>query len=104
MVLMILFAGQQRSQRCETQTYSHSGEGEGGMTWETRTETYTLPYATQTASGNLLYEAGNSNLGLCDNLEGWDGEGVGRGFTRVGTYVYLWLELMLLNCAVGEDS
>ena len=29
--------------------------------------------------------------GLCINLEGWDGEGVGREFQRVGIYVYLWL-------------
>ena len=28
-------------------------------------------------------------LGLCDNLEGWDG--VGGRFKREGTYVYLWL-------------
>ena len=29
--------------------------------------------------------------GLCIKLEGWDGEGDGRGFKREGTYVYLWL-------------
>jgi len=28
---------------------------------------------------------------LRDHLEGWDGEGDGRGFRREGTYVYLWL-------------
>ena len=27
---------------------------------------------------------------LCDNLEGWDGEGGARS-KRVGTYVHLWL-------------
>ena len=27
----------------------------------------------------------------CYNLEGWDGEGSGRGFKREGTYVHLWL-------------
>ena len=32
------------------------------------------------ASGNFLYEAENSNLALCDNLEGWDG--VGGSFRR----------------------
>ena len=30
------------------------------------------------------------SLGLCNNLEGWDGE-VGGMFKREGTYVYLWL-------------
>ena len=29
------------------------------------------------ASGNLLYNAGNSNLVLCENLEGWGGVGWG---------------------------
>ena len=28
---------------------------------------------------------------LCDNLEGWDGIGVGERFNREGKYVYLWL-------------
>ena len=30
------------------------------------------------ASGNLLYDAGDSNLVLCGNLEGWDGARGGR--------------------------
>ena len=51
-------------------------------------ETYTLPYVKQTASGNLLCDSGNSKRDLCDNLEGWDGEGSSRGRTH---YVYLWL-------------
>ena len=29
--------------------------------------------------------------GLCINLEGWDGEGDGRGFKREGIYVHLRL-------------
>ena len=29
------------------------------------------------------------NLGVCNNLEGWDGEEGGR--EREGTWVYLWL-------------
>ena len=29
--------------------------------------------------------------GHCNNLEGWDGEGGGRGIQREGTYVHLWL-------------
>ena len=28
--------------------------------------------------GDSLYDAGSSNLVLCDTLEGWDGVGVGR--------------------------
>ena len=41
-------------------------------------ETYTLPYLKQRASGNLLYDVGSSNQGLCDNLEGWAGVESGR--------------------------
>ena len=39
----------------------------------------------------MLYDAGSSNLVLCDSLEGGMGWEVGRRFYRVGTYVYLWL-------------
>ena len=31
------------------------------------------------ASGSSMYDAGNPKPVLCDNLEGWDGEGGGRG-------------------------
>ena len=34
------------------------GEGEGGMSEESSTETYTLPYVKQIASGKLLYNTG----------------------------------------------
>ena len=30
-------------------------------------------------SGNLLYDTRNPKPMLCDNLEGWDGEGVQEG-------------------------
>ena len=56
------------------------GESEGGMICENSIETYTLPYVKQTAGRNFLYDAGNPNLELCDNLEGWDGVGGGREF------------------------
>ena len=54
------------------------GEREGGVMGENSIETYTLQYAIQIASGNLLYDAGNPKPMLCDNTEGWDGEGGGR--------------------------
>ena len=41
-------------------------------------ETHTSPHVKDTASGNVLYDAGSSNLVLCDNLEGWDGVRGGR--------------------------
>ena len=33
----------------------------------------------KTVNRNLLYGSGNSKQGLCINVEGWDGEGDGRG-------------------------
>ena len=38
-------------------------EGEGKTNGESRMEAYTLPYVKQIASGNLLYDSGNSNQG-----------------------------------------
>ena len=44
-------------------------------------ETYTLPYVKFDI---LLYDAGSSNLVLCDNQEGWDGVESGREFQELG--------------------
>ena len=52
-----------------------AGEGEGGTTRESGVETYTVPCVNPTASGGLLYGSGNPKPGLCDSLEGRDGEG-----------------------------
>ena len=54
------------------------GEGKGGRYGESSIGTYALPYVKWIASGNLLYDAASSSRVLCDNLEGWDGEGGGR--------------------------
>ena len=54
-----------------------AGEEEGGTHWESSTETYTLPYVKQTASGKL-YKHRELNLVLWDHLEGCDGVGGGR--------------------------
>ena len=37
-----------------------------------------------------MHEAGHPKPWLCDNLEGWDGDGVEGGFRMEGTHVYLW--------------
>ena len=63
MAPMILFAGQQRRHRHKEQTFQHSGERIGWMTWEGSLETYTLTYVKQRDSGNLLYDSGSSNWG-----------------------------------------
>ena len=35
--------------------------------------------------------------GLCNNLEGWDGERGGRQVKREGPYVYLWLIYLMFG-------
>ena len=58
-------------------------EGEGGMYIESNMENYIT--ICKIADGNFPYDSGNSN-GLCNNLEGWDGEGGLRGKGHVYAY------------------
>ena len=55
------------------------GEGKCGMIWENSTETCILSYVKQIASPGLMHETGCSGLVHCNDPEGWDGEGGGRG-------------------------
>ena len=50
------------------------GEGEGADR-ERSTEAYTTTICKTELVGNVLCNTGSSNLGLCDNLEGWAGVG-----------------------------
>ena len=67
--------GRNRDSDIENRLTDTAWEGEGGMNKESSIETYTSPCVKQIASGNLLYDAGSSNLVLCDSLEEWDGVG-----------------------------
>ena len=60
------------------------GQGEGRMVWENVTETCTISYMKQIASPGSMRDTGCSGLVHWDDLEGWYGEGVGRGF-RIGS-------------------
>ena len=89
---MNLDAMQQWRCRCGKRIVDTVGEREDVMNWESSTETCTLPYLKQRANGNLLYDAGSSNLVLCDDLGvGWDVRLEGGRFKKEGAYVYLWL-------------
>ena len=63
----------------------------GGTNGGSSIETHTLPYEKLIAVGNLLNDAGNSNLVLCDDLDGGGGVQweLGRRFKGEGIYVYL---------------
>ena len=65
------------------------GEGEGGMIWENGFETCILSYVKRIASPGSMHDTGCSELVHWDDLEGWDGEGGGRG-SGWGTHVHLW--------------
>ena len=66
------------------------GEGEGGMIWETGTETCIISYMERVTSPGLMHDTG------CLGLVQWDDpEGMVRGRRREegsgwGTRVYLW--------------
>ena len=68
----------------ETQTFWTLREGEGEMICENSTETNISLYVKQMASGGSIYDAGSPKSVLCDNLEGWDEEGGGRGVQEEG--------------------
>ena len=65
------------------------GEGKGGMIWENSIETCILPYVRQMSSPSSMHETGHSKLVHSDNLEGWDGEGSGKGVQDEG-HMYTW--------------
>ena len=63
------------------------GEGEGGMIWENGIETCKLSYVKWIASPGLMYDTECLGLVHWDDLEGWDGEGGGRG-VQDGEHMY----------------
>ena len=61
------------NKQCEKATPQmgeNNRERESRVNWANNIETYTLLYVKKVASANLLYDAGSSNLVLCDNLSG----------------------------------
>ena len=95
MVTITLYARQQKRHRCIEQSLDSVGEGEGGMIWENGTETRIISYVKQITSPGLVYVTGCSGLVHWDDLEGWYGEGGGRGF-QDGEYVYTHGRFMLM--------
>ena len=61
------------------------GEGEGRMIWENCIKTCKLSYVKQITSPGSIYNTGCSGLVHWDDPEGWDGEGLGGGFTMGNT-------------------
>ena len=74
MVLKKLSAGQQWGHRHKEQTYGHgAGGGDGGMYGESNMETYITIWKTDSYWEFAVWLS-EVKLGLCNNLERWDGE------------------------------
>ena len=63
------------------------GEGEGGMIWESGTETCITLYVKRIASPGSMHDTGCLGLVHWDDSEGWYGEGAGRA-VQDGEHVY----------------
>ena len=84
MVMITLYARQQKRHRCIEQSLDSVGEGEGGMIWENGIETCIISYTKQIASPGLMHDTGCLGQVHWDDPEG-DGmrQEVGGGF-RMG--------------------
>ena len=77
MVMITLYARQQKRHRCIEQSPS-VGEGEGGMIWENGIETCIISYMKRVVSPGSMHDTGCLGLVRWDDPEGWYGEGGGR--------------------------
>ena len=73
LVMMALYARQQKRHRCKEQSFGFCGRREDGMIWEGDTEMCILSHVKQIPSPGLMHETG------CSELVYWDGEGGGTG-------------------------
>ena len=95
MVMITLYARQQKRHRCIEQSFGLCGRGRGGMIWENGTETCIITYVKQIASSGSMHDTGCSGLVHWDDPEGWYGEGGGRGI-QDGEHVYTRGGFMLM--------
>ena len=76
MVMITLYARQQKRHRCIEQALDSVGEGEGGMIWENGIETCIISYMKQIASPGSMQDTGCLGLVHWDDPEGWYGREV----------------------------
>ena len=79
MVMITLYARQQKRHRCKNRLLDSVGEGEGGMIWENGIETCILSCKKRIASLGSMQDTGCLRLVHWDDPERWYGEGGGRG-------------------------
>ena len=78
-----------------------AGEGEGEMNWESSMEIYTLLYAKQTASENLLCKTGSSTQCSVMTWRGGMGRWGGREAQEGGDICILMADL---PCCTEETN
>ena len=95
MVMIILYARQQKRHRCIDSLLDSVGEGEGGMIWENGIETCIISYMKRIASPGSMQNTGYLGLVHWDDPEGWYGEGGGKR-VQDGEHVYTCGRFMLM--------
>ena len=95
MVMITLYARQQKRHRCIEQSFGLYGRGRGWDDWENGIETCIISYMKRIASPSSMHDTGCLGLVLWDNAEGWYGEGGGRR-VRDGEHVYTCGGFMLM--------
>ena len=94
MVMITLYARQQKRHRCIKQSFGLCGR-EGGMIWENGIETCIISYKKQITSLGSMQDTGCLGLVHWDDPEGWYGEGGGRG-VQDWEHVYTHGRFMLM--------
>ena len=85
MVMMTLYARQQKRHRCVERILD--SEGEGGKIWENDIETCKISCKKRVTSPGSMHDTGCLGLVHWDDLEGWYGEG-GRRRVQDGEHMY----------------
>ena len=95
MVMITLYARQQRRHRFLEQILDSVGEGEGGMIWKNGIERCIISYKKRIASPGLMQDTGFLGLVHWDDPEGWYREEGGKG-VQDGEHVYTRGRFMLM--------
>ena len=95
MVMITLYARQQKRHKCIEQSFRLCGRGKGGMIWENGTETCIISYKKRITSLGSMQDTGCLGLVHWDDPEGWYGDGRGWG-VQDGEHVYTCGGFMLM--------
>ena len=94
MVMITLYARQQKRHRCIEQSFGLC-RGWGGVIWENDIETCIISYKKRISSPGLMQDTGCLGLVHWDDPEAWYGEGGGRR-VQDGEHIYTRAGFMLM--------